>query len=116
MPGFEPKIDLVSMSLEHLWQLHDSIARLLSAKMESERRLLETRLAVIQRRLRAVAKKHAPKFQNPNNISQTWSGRGPKPHWLVAELEAGKRLDYFRIKPSQPREDTLPQNVSNKFG
>lgn len=41
--------------------------------------------------------KVAPKYRNPANASETWSGRGLKPKWLQAELNAGKSLDDFKI-------------------
>ncbi len=41
--------------------------------------------------------KAAAKYRNPKNASQTWTGRGRKPNWLVAELEAGKKLEAFEI-------------------
>lgn len=35
-------------------------------------------------------RKGKPKYQNPNNLEQTWTGRGKKPNWLknVPDLEA----------------------------
>lgn len=39
------------------------------------------------------------KFQDPSNPNNTWGGRGKKPGWLVAQLDAGKNLDSFRITP-----------------
>jgi DNA-binding protein H-NS len=41
--------------------------------------------------------KAAAKYRNPKNASQTWTGRGRKPNWLVAELETGRKLDTFEI-------------------
>lgn len=29
----------------------------------------------------------APKYRNPDNASQTWSGRGKRPHWFVEALK-----------------------------
>ena len=29
----------------------------------------------------------APKFRNPDNVSQTWSGRGKRPLWFVEALK-----------------------------
>lgn len=34
--------------------------------------------------------KIAPKFRNPADASQTWSGRGRRPEWYKAALSAGK--------------------------
>ena len=36
------------------------------------------------------------KFVNPDNRSETWTGRGRKPNWLVAKLNKGAKMDRFR--------------------
>jgi DNA-binding protein H-NS len=38
-----------------------------------------------------------PKYRNPHNPSQTWSGRGRKPNWLVEAVKKGAKLDSFAI-------------------
>lgn len=38
-----------------------------------------------------------PKYRNPDNSNETWSGRGPKPKWMIAQLEQGKSLDDMLI-------------------
>jgi DNA-binding protein H-NS len=35
-------------------------------------------------------------YRNPDNKSQTWSGRGRKPNWLLSALESGKILDDLK--------------------
>ena len=40
--------------------------------------------------------KVAPKYINPDNKSETWSGRGRQPRWLVAKLAKGAKLEQFR--------------------
>lgn len=42
--------------------------------------------------------KVAPKYRNPNNAAETWTGRGRKPLWVVAALESGKQLQDLAIK------------------
>jgi DNA-binding protein H-NS len=42
--------------------------------------------------------KVAFKYRNPKDSTQTWTGRGRQPRWLVAELQKGKNLDAFRIQ------------------
>ncbi|MEX5747455.1 H-NS family nucleoid-associated regulatory protein [Massilia sp. X63] len=37
------------------------------------------------------------RYQNPENESETWTGRGRKPFWLVKYLEAGGALDALRV-------------------
>lgn len=38
-----------------------------------------------------------PKYADPDNPSQTWSGRGRRPHWVVEALESGKGLEDLSI-------------------
>ena len=37
------------------------------------------------------------KYRNPADASQTWTGKGRKPRWLVEQLAAGKRLEDFEV-------------------
>lgn len=39
----------------------------------------------------AVKFKVKPKYRNPADASQVWSGRGLKPRWFAAALAAGKK-------------------------
>ncbi|MBN2740456.1 MAG: H-NS histone family protein [Rhodobacteraceae bacterium] len=39
----------------------------------------------------------APKYANPADASQTWTGRGRKPLWVQAALDAGKSMDDLAI-------------------
>jgi DNA-binding protein H-NS len=41
--------------------------------------------------------KVAPKYINPDNRSETWTGRGRQPRWLVAKLAKGAKLEQFKI-------------------
>jgi DNA-binding protein H-NS len=43
-------------------------------------------------------RKVAAKYANPDDPSETWSGRGRKPRWLAARLKAGDRIEKFLIK------------------
>jgi len=38
-----------------------------------------------------------PKYRNPENPKQTWSGRGRRPDWIRAALDAGTDLAEFQI-------------------
>jgi DNA-binding protein H-NS len=42
----------------------------------------------------------SPKYRNPDNASETWSGRGRKPRWLEERLEKGAPLEDFAIRPA----------------
>lgn len=41
--------------------------------------------------------KVAAKYQNPNDPSQQWTGRGRQPVWVAALLASGKRLEDLAI-------------------
>lgn len=41
--------------------------------------------------------KVAPKYRNPNNAEQTWTGRGRQPVWVAALLAEGKTLADLEI-------------------
>ena len=42
-------------------------------------------------------KKVKPKYRNPANRSETWTGRGLKPKWMVAAMKGGKKQEDFAI-------------------
>ena len=55
-----------------------------------------------------VLGKVAPKYRNPENPKETWSGRGMQPRWLAEQVKRGKSAADFLIsakptpKPPQP--------------
>jgi hypothetical protein len=50
-----------------------------------------------ERRLRRYYPPVYPKFQNPTDPAETWSGRGKTPRWLATELKKGKTINDFVI-------------------
>ena len=41
--------------------------------------------------------KTPPKYRNPLNSKETWTGRGRKPKWLSVQLGEGRKLEEFII-------------------
>ncbi|WP_136443168.1 H-NS family nucleoid-associated regulatory protein [Pacificoceanicola onchidii] len=41
--------------------------------------------------------KGAPKYANPADPSQTWTGRGRKPNWVIDALKNGSSLDDLSL-------------------
>lgn len=39
----------------------------------------------------------APVYANPADATETWTGRGRKPRWLVVQLDAGADISEFKI-------------------
>lgn len=40
----------------------------------------------------------AAKYVNPDDPSETWTGRGRKPRWLNAKIQEGAKIEKFLIK------------------
>ncbi len=38
-----------------------------------------------------------PKYVNPDNRSETWTGRGRKPNWLISKISKGSKMEDFSI-------------------
>lgn len=49
------------------------------------------------RKTRKTTGKVAPKYRNPENAGETWTGRGRQPRWLTAYTDAGRNRDEFLI-------------------
>jgi DNA-binding protein H-NS len=114
------KIDLEAMSVDDLWSLHEQISQLLSARITSEKRELEKRLAVLNRgrdviqgsdvlqaynassKTRRKYPRVLPKYRNPQT-SETWSGRGKQPRWLVAAIKTGRKIEDFEIHAAEAK-------------
>lgn len=45
----------------------------------------------------ASKSKSEPKYVNPDDPSQTWTGRGRKPKWLVEAESAGRPVSDFAL-------------------
>lgn len=41
--------------------------------------------------------KVAPKYRNPANAKETWTGRGKQPRWMAALTAKGKKVEDFLI-------------------
>ncbi|KAA8732348.1 H-NS histone family protein [Acinetobacter qingfengensis] len=39
----------------------------------------------------------APRYRNPADVNQTWTGRGKQPRWVVEALNSGKTLEDLLI-------------------
>ena len=96
---------LQSMSTDELWDLHKKVDSTLADKLQAEKARIEERLrriksvgGVVSRdRVRRPYPPVPPKYKNPKNPTEIWSGRGRQPLWVREQLEAGKKLDQLLI-------------------
>jgi DNA-binding protein H-NS len=100
---------LEKMSYAELSQLRSQIDRLMVEKQSSERSALRQKMADLARdhglSLDEVLGKGrkgkgsvAPKYRDPKNPENTWTGRGRMPLWMVAATKGNKaKKDDFLI-------------------
>ncbi|MCA0205915.1 H-NS histone family protein [Pararhodobacter sp.] len=102
-------IELESLSLKELKQLQKDVDAAITEFKDRERRkaLAEVEAFARERGLTAAdlselsskrtRKSAAPKYANPADPSQTWTGRGRRPRWVEAAFAEGKTLEDMAI-------------------
>ena len=100
---------LNSMSLDELLRLQEKVAAKFADQLITKKSLLENRLRQLtpqtqteprpEKSDRRPYPRVLPKFRNPEQPSETWTGRGKQPRWLTAQVRSGKRIEDFRIEP-----------------
>lgn len=102
-------LDLNTMSLKELLELRSRVDRSIAGFEERRRR--EALVAIEE-----AAREHgfslneltgtkanrrggkvAPKYMNPEDGTQTWTGRGRRPHWIQDALNSGKTMSDLEI-------------------
>lgn len=103
------KIDLDSLSFKELQSLSKDVSKALAGfEKRKKKQALNEMKAVAERHGltfsdvvgvsgKVAGAKGAPKYANPDKPSQTWTGKGRKPNWVIAALEAGKSLEDLAI-------------------
>jgi DNA-binding protein H-NS len=91
-----------SMSVEELWAIYEEISKLLETRLLAEKNMLEGRLSSLRpaktdRKTRRPNPPVLPKFANPDEPSQVWSGRGVRPRWVMEKLATGLALEDLSI-------------------
>jgi DNA-binding protein H-NS len=103
--------DFSHLSLEELAELAAKAQRALEDKRRESRKAVIAKIKELadsigvtvsitdgEKRVGARrGSKVAPKYRNPHNHEQTWSGRGVKPRWLAELVNQGRHMDEFKI-------------------
>lgn len=101
-------INVDNLSLKDLNELEAKLAKAKTQAAQAERTRLKEKIDSLLKGtgltvhdLYGVGKrgrgKSAAKYANPDDRSQTWTGRGRKPNWLVAKLKRGAKMTDFGI-------------------
>ena len=104
------RTDLDKMSYAQLSSMEQRIERLKTEKRDAEREALRKKLTDLakqngfdirelfglRRRGKGIV---APRYRDPNNPANTWTGRGRVPRWMAAAMKGGKaKREDFSIK------------------
>jgi DNA-binding protein H-NS len=88
-------IDLDPLTISELEQLARRVGQEIARKRAAGREWLE------QHGTRII-ETDAPKYQNPSNAAQTWSGKGKRPHWVEEVLAQGYTLESLCTDDLRP--------------
>lgn len=102
-----------NLALEELVKLRHDIDKLIIQKQKDQKKDLISKFKVEAAKLglsleevigldaakgrKNKGQKVAPKYCNPKDPSQTWTGRGRKPLWVEDALNQGKKLEDLAI-------------------
>lgn len=100
-------IDLSELSLPELHDLIANAQQALVTKQKQERKAVIAEMQALAESVgitlnvlegaKATRNQVAPKYRNPDQPAQTWSGRGVKPRWLAALVNAGHDPQEYLI-------------------
>ncbi len=106
--------NLDKMSLKELVELEARVAKAIAVMRDKERAELKRKMSELAethgfsvnelfgggRGGRGAGKSKSlgvARYANPDNRSDTWTGRGRKPNWLLERLKKGAKLEDFAI-------------------
>ena len=103
-------LNLNTLSLKELRDLQSQVAKAIAsfedrkkrealAEVEEKARTLGFSLAELMG-AQAVLRKRSPatpKYANPSDASDTWSGRGRKPRWFESAMRSGTKPEELAI-------------------
>lgn len=103
-------INVDKMSLKELIDLEHKVQKAIGNAKERERAELKQKIQALAEHSgfsvndlfggRGAGKGRSSgiaKYRNPDDASETWTGRGRKPNWLIARLSKGAKIADFEI-------------------
>jgi DNA-binding protein H-NS len=94
-------IDLTGYDLAELKGLYFDIEQEIKRRAGDEREQARARIRALAADagipLEALMAKGVPRYRNPADSGQTWTGRGRQPRWVAEALASGRSLDDFKI-------------------
>ena len=98
-------MDLTTLSLADLKKLRKDVEKAITGfevrKKQEALAALEAKAAEMGFSLSELTgpgkKATAPKYRNPEDDNQTWTGRGRQPDWFKAAIASGKTAEELKI-------------------
>ena len=100
-------VNVDKMSLKELLDLEAKVRKAIAGARERERAEIKQAMALLAEKRgfsmselfggRGRGKASVGKYANPDDRSETWTGRGRKPNWLVAKLNKGAKIADFAL-------------------
>ncbi|MBT9248011.1 H-NS histone family protein (plasmid) [Gemmobacter fulvus] len=103
------EFNIEAMSLKELKSLQKDLTKAISTFEDRQKSEARSKLEIIAKEMgysladligTEVKPSRAPaaaKYRHPENAALTWSGRGRKPLWFVAALDAGKSPEDLAV-------------------
>jgi len=104
---------LDKMSYAELSELRDQVDAAMIVAQANERKELRAEMEALAAKAgltiadvlggkrggsKAKGTKVAVKYRNTKDMTETWTGRGRQPRWLVAALKRGQKIESFLVK------------------
>jgi DNA-binding protein H-NS len=86
--------DFTALSMADLMALRDRVVAEIESRRKRDERSMVERGGLVER--------DGPRYRNPTNPSETWSGRGPQPEWLENLLAKGADLEALKVQDDRP--------------
>jgi DNA-binding protein H-NS len=103
------ELNIEAMSLKELKSLQKDLAKAISTFEDRQKSDARTKLKIIAKEMgysladligtevKPIRAPAAAKYRHSENTTLTWSGRGRKPQWFVAALNAGKSPEDLAV-------------------
>lgn len=90
--------DLSKLTVPELRALRDRIDAEIAERRQADEEALRRRGGMVER--------DGPRYRNPENSAETWSGRGRRPAWVDEVLSRGFALEDLEIVDDRPMPGT----------
>lgn len=107
-------MEFTNLSLEELRKAEKQLRDAIQSRYEQEKEDIKRQIREIAKRAGTTVEelfglggkasrstkggKVAPRYRNPSNAAETWTGRGRMPAWMQKKVDGGAKKEDFLIK------------------